>query len=336
MSTTARATGGASNACIPRYHNRCPDDRGSATATESGGGYGALRAYGALDGSENARLRFEIVFHILVVDDDSAGASLLQELVKNLQRPCELHFVRDGEEALDFLHCRGAYLEVPRPNLILLDLNMPRLGGLETLSVIKTNPGLCVIPVIVLSSSNAPRDVRESYRAHANCYVQKPTDLDRSVKLVQAIEAFWMDFALLPACDEPAPQSRQSTDSKSEHSAVESRTPRNIRSGPPISSKPGVEATSQAMNDSPARKTGTAPRKSGCEEHARLLDNFGVAVRELIDFHEQQFLAIVEGDSECSRFDLLIHLANENKQLAKYAYLRHVEAHGCSILDDLK
>jgi hypothetical protein len=70
--------------------------------------------------------------------------------------------------------------------------------------------------------------------------------------------------------------------------------------------------------------------KPGCEEHNRLLDEFGVAVRELLSLHEQQFLAIVEGDAECSRFDLLIHMANEQKQLTKYAYLRHVEAHGCS------
>jgi hypothetical protein len=84
-----------------------------------------------------------------------------------------------------------------------------------------------------------------------------------------------------------------------------------------------------SINGSP---TGTeAPsRQSGCEEHNRLLDEFGIAVRALIDLHEQQFLAIVDGDSECHRFDLLIHMANEKKQLAKYAYLRHVQEHGCS------
>jgi hypothetical protein len=71
-------------------------------------------------------------------------------------------------------------------------------------------------------------------------------------------------------------------------------------------------------------------KPSGCQEHNRLLDEFGKAVRELLALHEQQFLAIVDGDGECSRFDLLIHMANEHKQIRKYAYLRHVEAHGCS------
>ena len=76
-------------------------------------------------------------------------------------------------------------------------------------------------------------------------------------------------------------------------------------------------------------------RSSGCEEHNRLLDAFGAAVHELLQLHKQQFLAVVERDTECNRFDLLIHVANEQKQLAKYAYLRHVESHGCSNTDAL-
>jgi hypothetical protein len=84
------------------------------------------------------------------------------------------------------------------------------------------------------------------------------------------------------------------------------------------------------MNDSPEKNSAPPTRKSGCEEHDRLLVEFGAAVRELLDLHEQQFLAIVEGDGECSRFDVLIHMANEKKQLAKYTYLRHVDAHGCA------
>jgi hypothetical protein len=86
--------------------------------------------------------------------------------------------------------------------------------------------------------------------------------------------------------------------------------------------------------DGPPENGHTEPEvgKSGCKEHHRLLDNFGAAVRELLDIHEQQYQAIVEGDNDCSRFDVLIHMANEKKQQAKYAYLRHVEAHGCSKL----
>src|SRR5580693_5578485 len=107
------------------------------------------------------------VFHILVVDDDRASAELLRGLMKNLRGRYELHFVWDGVEALDFLRRRGAHTEVPRPNLVLLDINMPRLGGLETLSAIKSDPELCVIPVIMFSSSVSPEHVQESYRARA-------------------------------------------------------------------------------------------------------------------------------------------------------------------------
>jgi hypothetical protein len=82
-------------------------------------------------------------------------------------------------------------------------------------------------------------------------------------------------------------------------------------------------------NDSPKRENEISSA-AVCQEHNRLLDEFGAAVRDLLLLHEQQFLAIVDGDSECSRFDVLIHMANEKKQLAKYAYIRHVEAHGCS------
>jgi hypothetical protein len=84
------------------------------------------------------------------------------------------------------------------------------------------------------------------------------------------------------------------------------------------------------MNDSPMEQGATPSSKAGCEEHNRLLDEFGVAIHDLIRLHEQQFQAVIEGDTECHRFDVLIHMANERKQLAKYAYLRHVEAHGCS------
>jgi len=83
-------------------------------------------------------------------------------------------------------------------------------------------------------------------------------------------------------------------------------------------------------DDSPKKITATPFRRSGCEEHDRLLNAFGVAVREVLEFHEQQWLAVVDGDDDCCRFDVLIHMANEKKQQVKYDYLRHVEAHGCS------
>jgi hypothetical protein len=123
--------------------------------------------------------------------------------------------------------------------------------------------------------------------------------------LVHAIETFWMDFVLLPAGAEKARRYHR-------------------HSGTSIALKP-AEERSRAMSHSksPAEQT-------GCQEHNQLLDEFGVAVRELLSLHEQQFQAIVEGDEECSRFDILIHMANEQKQAKKYAYLSHVGAHGCS------
>jgi hypothetical protein len=90
------------------------------------------------------------------------------------------------------------------------------------------------------------------------------------------------------------------------------------------------------VNDRSEKDPGTASRRSGCEEHDQLLVEFGAAVQDLLELHEQQFLTVVQGDSDCSRFDVLIHMANEKKQLAKYAFLRHVDAHGCSIHDATK
>jgi chemotaxis family two-component system response regulator Rcp1 len=268
------------------------------------------------------------LFRILVVDDNRAQAILLKEVMTDLRCRYELHFVWDGLEALDFLHGRGAFADAPRPNLILLDINMPRLGGLETLSAIKSDPELYVIPVIMFSSSASPQDVRESYLARANCYVQKPSDLERSVKLVQVVEAFWMDFATLPVSERRRPKHRQAADSKMEISGTGNAT----AAGYPIAIQSG-EARSRAMQERSAEKIAPPVRKSGCQEYDRLLNEFGVAVRELLTLHEQQLEAITDGDSESSRFDILIHMANESKHRAKYAYLRHVESHDCSKMD---
>jgi two-component system, chemotaxis family, response regulator Rcp1 len=271
------------------------------------------------------------IFRILVVDDDPIAVYLIRQVMKNFQRDYQLDAVSDGVETLDFLHRRGAHGNASRPNLILLDLHMPRLGGLETLSAIKTDPDLCVIPVIMLSSANSADDVRNSYLFHANCYVQKPADLERSVKLIQAVEAFWMDFALQPSQDERTLANRQVIDAKITNSTVHS-----LRAGParfgstiaPDSSEEGSQPV--GFDGSPIKPTATRSDSHGCEEHKRLLDEFGGTVQEVLRLHEQQFQAIVEGDSESYRFDVLIHMANEKKQLAKYAYLRHVETHGCS------
>src|ERR1700722_7021764 len=179
------------------------------------------------------------MFRILIVDDDRAGANLLRKVMENLRSQPELHFVWDGAEALDFLHRRGAHSDAPRPNLILLDVNMPRLGGLETLSAIKSDPELHVIPVIMFSASTSPDDIRESYRARANCYVQKPTDLDRSVKLMEAIETFWIDTALRPPRDPRTSHDDRTPESKRRNSTLDGPAGE-IGSGSPIASSSGA------------------------------------------------------------------------------------------------
>ncbi len=100
------------------------------------------------------------MFRILAADDDPVAVNLLRDLMKNLHCRNELHVVRDGAEALDFLQGKGPYADAPHPNLVLLDMDMPRLNGLETLTAIKNDPELCLIPVIMLSASDAPDDVR--------------------------------------------------------------------------------------------------------------------------------------------------------------------------------
>jgi two-component system response regulator len=242
------------------------------------------------------------MFRILIVDDDPAAAHLLRTLFKSLRRPHEAHFVRDGVEALNFLRSAGNHGQDGRPNLVILDIHMPHLDGFGTLSAIKSDPHLCTIPVIMFSSAAAPHEVLKCYQSHANCYVVKPTDLERSVNFVRAIEAFWIDFAHQPS-----------------GSGME------FASG-------ATEATSWTTrrDDSLGQEVPTPARRRGCEEYKSLLNRFGEAVRELIKLHEQQFLAVVEGDTDSHRFDLLIHMANENKQTAKYDYLSHVESHGCT------
>jgi CheY-like chemotaxis protein len=268
--------------------------------------------------------RFARMFRILIVDDDPAVSHLLKGSMQDVRHAHELHFVGDGVEALDFLHGRGDHAGAPRPNLILLDVNMPRLGGLETLAAIKTDPLLSTIPVIMLSTSSAPRDVRYSYLFHAACYVEKPVDLQRSVKLVKAIEAFWMDFGCFSGGE-----NRQVSDYKWINPPA---SPRDGNSGPAIAN--GIaevrSPATMSIDDSTTKRTPST--HAGCEEHAHLLDEFGVAVRELLELHQQQFVAISSGENEAERFDILIHMANEKKQLAKYAYLRHLDQHGCSKL----
>jgi CheY-like chemotaxis protein len=110
-----------------------------------------------------------------------------------------LHWAKDGVEALDFLHRRGKHAKAPRPDLILLDLNLPRKDGREVLSEIKNDEDLKTIPVVILTTSQAEEDVVKSYHLHANCYVTKPVDLEKFIVVVQSIDRFWLTIATLPS-----------------------------------------------------------------------------------------------------------------------------------------
>ncbi len=134
----------------------------------------------------------------LLVEDDERDARLAVEALKESKVNNNLYHVRDGVEAMAFLRGEGEYAGMPLPDLVLLDLNMPRKDGREVLAEIKEDPRLRVIPVVVLTTSEAERDLVRSYDLHANAYVVKPIDLDRFVEVVQAIENFWFVVVKLP------------------------------------------------------------------------------------------------------------------------------------------
>lgn len=135
---------------------------------------------------------------VLLVDDNPGDVRLTREALRNQESRARLHVAADGEEALAFLHREGPYGRAPRPNLILLDLNLPKKDGREVLADIKGDPTLKSIPVIVLTTSEADRDIRRAYELHANCYVTKSADLDRFLCVVRLVEDFWMNTVKLP------------------------------------------------------------------------------------------------------------------------------------------
>jgi two-component system, chemotaxis family, response regulator Rcp1 len=135
---------------------------------------------------------------ILLVEDNPGDARLAQETLKDSKVRNNLYCVEDGVKAMEFLYQRGRHAGVPLPDLILLDLNLPRKDGREVLAEIKEDPRLRLIPVVVLTTSEAERDLVRTYDLHANAYVVKPIDLDRFVEVVQAIEDFWFAIVKLP------------------------------------------------------------------------------------------------------------------------------------------
>jgi two-component system response regulator len=133
-----------------------------------------------------------------MVEDNPGDVRLTREALKEAKVYNNLHVVEDGVAALDFLRCKPPYASMPRPAMILLDFNLPRMDGREVLAEIKADLALKTIPVIVLTTSQAEEDVLRAYNLNANCYITKPVDFDQFAKIVQAIEEFWLTIVTLP------------------------------------------------------------------------------------------------------------------------------------------
>ncbi len=140
---------------------------------------------------------------ILLVEDSPADAGLATEALKEARIANNLTVVEDGEQAMDFLYRRGKYANAIRPDLILLDLNLPRKDRREVLKEIKTDPNLKRIPVVVLTTSQDERDVMGSYEAYANCYITKPVDFEQFMAVVRSVEGFWLAIVTLPPNGRP-------------------------------------------------------------------------------------------------------------------------------------
>lgn len=135
---------------------------------------------------------------ILLVEDDVACCAVMRECLAGTAVNNHVNSVADGEQALLFVRNQGAYGQAPRPDLVFLDLNMPRKNGWEVLAELKTDPSLKRIPVIVMTSSSDQNDVNSIYDLHANCYLRKPSSLDELCRQIQLIEEFWFGIVLWP------------------------------------------------------------------------------------------------------------------------------------------
>jgi CheY-like chemotaxis protein len=139
------------------------------------------------------------VIDVLLVEDDPGDVVLIQEAFADNKVHNRLHCVADGVEAIDFLRREGEFADSPRPDLILLDLNLPRKDGREVLAEIKADDDLATIPVVVLTTSKAEEDVLRSYKLHANAYVTKPVDFERFIDVVRQIDEFFVSVVKLPS-----------------------------------------------------------------------------------------------------------------------------------------
>lgn len=144
-----------------------------------------------------ARLRGRPI-EILLVEDSPSDVRLTQEALRRAKVNNRLNVIRDGAEALLFLRREGEYADAPRPDLILLDLNLPKKNGRDVLAEVKADENLKRIPVVILTTSRAEQDILRSYNLHANCYITKPVDLHQFISVVQSIEGFWLTVVQLP------------------------------------------------------------------------------------------------------------------------------------------
>lgn len=139
---------------------------------------------------------------ILLVEDSVIDIKLTQEALGENKIKNNLHIVNDGEDAMDFLQQRGTYGDAPKPDLILLDLNLPRKDGREVLAEVKNDPELRRIPIVILTTSRAEQDIVKTYDLHVNCYVTKPVDMMQYFEVIKSISDFWLTVVSLPSNNE--------------------------------------------------------------------------------------------------------------------------------------
>lgn len=138
------------------------------------------------------------MINILMIDDDAGDTLMAKEAIEQSDLQTKLHITHDGIEAMAFLTNDGKYADAPRPDLILLDLNMPRMDGHEVLTWLKNQTSLKNIPVIILTTSDASQDVEECYNKQANCFITKPIDLDEFTRVINEVNGFWTQIVKLP------------------------------------------------------------------------------------------------------------------------------------------
>jgi len=137
-------------------------------------------------------------FNILLVEDDPADAFLARTAIRESKLVCDVHHMNDGDKALAFLRKQGSHVDSPRPDLVLLDLNMPGRDGRSVLAEMKKDSGLCDIPAVVLTTSDATSDIKTCYASGANSFVTKPVDLDGFLRAMRSIEDYWFQVVKLP------------------------------------------------------------------------------------------------------------------------------------------